>query len=254
MKIQKGFLSPPEPKSPQTKSRRPWQRAIQALLHHRLAQIGFAGILFISAFTLLSPLISPYDPLEMDYARILLPPNGEHWFGTDDLGRDLLSRILWGGRETIKAGYLAVLIGLSGGVVIGLFSGYVGGRLDDLIQRIVEILMAFPGILLLLSIIAALGPNLTTVIIAIGVSSIPSYSRLLRGSVISAPEPRIYNRCPSDRGQRWAYHVQAPSAQYCRPHSGLRHTGPGRGNHAYLGPELPRAGRPATLSGMGRHA
>jgi peptide/nickel transport system permease protein len=81
---------------------------------------------------------------------------------------------------------MAVLIGLGGGVIIGLFSGYVGGRVDDLIQRIVEILMAFPSILLLLSIIAALGPELTTVIIAIGFASIPGYSRLMRGSVISA--------------------------------------------------------------------
>jgi peptide/nickel transport system permease protein len=93
---------------------------------------------------------------------------------------------MWGGRESLKSGYLAVLLGLGGGVVVGLFSGYVGGRVDDLIQRIVEILMAFPTILLLLSIIAALGPNLTTIMLAIGISSIPGYTRLMRGSVISA--------------------------------------------------------------------
>lgn len=183
---QNGLSSDSLAKMPKSKSRRPWQRALDALVHHRLAQIGFTVFFFITIVTLFAPTISPYDPLETNYSNLMAPPNAEHWFGTDDLGRDLFSRILWGGRETLKAGYMAVLIGLGGGVAVGLFSGYVGGRVDDLIQRIVEILMAFPSILLLLSIIAALGPNLTTVIIAIGVSSIPSYSRLMRGSVISA--------------------------------------------------------------------
>jgi peptide/nickel transport system permease protein len=173
-------------KGPIRRSQRPWVRALEALIHHRLAQIGFAGFIFIMAITLLAPYISPFDPLAMDYSEIMQPPSAEHWFGTDDLGRDVLSRVIWGGRESLKSGYLAVLLGLGGGVIVGLFSGYVGGRVDDLIQRIVEILMAFPTILLLLSIIAALGPNLTTIMLAIGISSIPGYTRLMRGSVISA--------------------------------------------------------------------
>ena len=173
-------------KGPQRKSLRPWRRAFDALVRHRLAQIGFVGILFILIITITAPTIAPYNPLAMDYSEVMHAPSAKHWFGTDDLGRDVFSRVLWGGRETLKAGYMAVLLGLGGGVVVGLFSGYVGGRVDDLIQRIVEILMAFPSILLLLSIIAALGPNLTTIIIAIGLASIPSYSRLMRGSVISA--------------------------------------------------------------------
>ena len=137
--------------------------------------------------TILAPTISPFDPLEPWITRKSWQrPAPQHWFGTDDLGRDVLSRVLWGGRETLKAGYLAVLIGLGGGMIVGLFSGYVGGRVDDLIQRIVEILMAFPSILLLLSIIAALGPDLTTSSSRSGFASIPGYSRLMRGSVISA--------------------------------------------------------------------
>lgn len=171
---------------PKKKSMRPWMRALDALVRHRLAQIGAVGIAFIAFITILAPQIAPFDPLAMDYGEIMQSPGAKHWFGTDDLGRDVLSRVLWGGRETLKAGYLAVMIGLGGGVVVGLFSGYVGGRVDDLIQRVVEILMAFPSILLLLSIIAALGPNLTTVIIAIGIAEIPAYSRLMRGSVMSA--------------------------------------------------------------------
>lgn len=171
---------------PAKKSLRPWQRALTALVHHRLAQIGFVGFVIIGFVTLFAPYIAPYDPLQTNYSEIMVAPNAKHPFGTDDLGRDLLSRVLWGGRETLKAGYLAVLIGLGGGTALGLFSGYMGGRVDDIIQRIVEILMAFPSILLLLSIISALGPQLTTVIIAIGIATIPGYSRLMRGSVISA--------------------------------------------------------------------
>ncbi len=171
---------------PKKASLRPWQRALFALVHHRLAQIGFAGFIIIGFVTVFAPIVAPFDPLETNYSEIMSPPSAKHPFGTDDLGRDLLSRVLWGGRETLKAGYLAVLIGLGGGTLLGLFSGYVGGRVDDLIQRVVEILMAFPSILLLLSIIAALGPQLTTVIIAIGIATIPGYSRLMRGSVISA--------------------------------------------------------------------
>jgi peptide/nickel transport system permease protein len=173
-------------KGPIRRSQRPWVRALEALVHHRLAQIGFVGFIFIMFITIFAPYISPFDPLAMDYSEIMQAPSPEHWFGTDDLGRDVLSRVMWGGRESLKSGYLAVLLGLGGGVIVGLFSGYVGGRVDDLIQRIVEILMAFPTILLLLSIIAALGPNLTTIMLAIGISSIPGYTRLMRGSVISA--------------------------------------------------------------------
>ncbi|MEM5773914.1 MAG: ABC transporter permease, partial [Anaerolineaceae bacterium] len=132
--------------------------------------MGFVGFVIIGFVTLFAPYIAPYDPLQTNYSEIMVAPNAKHPFGTDDLGRDLLSRVLWGGRETLKAGYLAVLIGLGGGTALGLFSGYVGGRVDDIIQRVVEILMAFPSILLLLSIIAAMGPQLTTVIIAIGIA------------------------------------------------------------------------------------
>lgn len=167
-------------------SNKPLARIWEALTKNRLAQFGMAGIILTLLITLLAPVLAPYDPVAPDYKNMLAAPTNQHPFGTDDLGRDVLSRVIWGGRESLSSGFLAVIIGLGGGVIIGIISGYIGGRLDDFIQRIVEILMAFPTILLLLSIIAAIGPNLTTVIIAIGLSSIPGYSRLIRGSVISA--------------------------------------------------------------------
>ena len=165
---------------------KPLARIWEALTKNRLAQFGMAGIILTLLITLLAPVLAPYDPVAPDYKNMLAAPTNQHPFGTDDLGRDVMSRVIWGGRESLSSGFLAVVIGLGGGVIIGIISGYIGGRLDDFIQRIVEILMAFPTILLLLSIIAAIGPNLTTVIIAIGLSSIPGYSRLIRGSVISA--------------------------------------------------------------------
>ena len=167
-------------------SNKPLARILEALTKNRLAQVGMIGIIFVLAITVLAPVLAPYDPISMDFQNMLSSPSQKHVFGTDDLGRDVMSRILWGGRESLRSGFLAVIIGLGGGVILGIISGYIGGRLDDFIQRIVEILMAFPTILLLLSIIAAIGPNLTTVVIAIGLSSIPGYSRLIRGSVISA--------------------------------------------------------------------
>ena len=169
-----------------TNRQRPWMRSLEVLVRHPLAQIGFIGFLAITLLTILAPSVAPYDPIKMDFRNMLTGPSAAHPFGTDDLGRDVLSRVLFGGRESMKAGYFAILIGLSGGVVIGLITGYFGGWVDDLTQRVIEIFWAFPTILLLLSIIAAFGPNLTTVIIAIGFASIPGYARLLRGSVIQA--------------------------------------------------------------------
>jgi peptide/nickel transport system permease protein len=165
---------------------KPWMRSMEALARHRLAQIGIVGFIFITIVTVFAPAIAPMDPFEMDFGALKAAPSADHWFGTDDLGRDILSRVIWGGRESLRAGYLAVIIGLAGGVIVGLVTGYVGGWLDDIVQRLVEIVYAFPNILLLLSIVAALGPNLTTIIIAIGFGSIPGYTRLLRGSVIQA--------------------------------------------------------------------
>lgn len=181
METRKGFR-----KWYHTNRQRPWMRSLEVLVRHPLAQIGFIGFLAITLLTILAPAVAPYDPIKMDFKSILSGPSAAHLFGTDDLGRDLFSRVLFGGRESMKAGYFAILIGLSGGVVIGLITGYFGGWIDDLTQRVVEIFWAFPTILLLLSIIAAFGPNLTTVIIAIGFASIPGYARLLRGSVIQA--------------------------------------------------------------------
>ena len=163
-----------------------WQIAWRTLRRDTLSMVGLAGLILLILMTIASPLLAPYDPTEMDYDHLLERPSKAHLWGADDLGRDVLSRVLWGGRESLRVAFIAIAIAMGGGIVVGLISGYYGGWVDNLIQRIVEIMMAFPTILLLLSIVAALGPGLGTVLIAIGISSIPTYSRLVRGSVLAA--------------------------------------------------------------------
>ena len=151
-----------------------------------VGMIGLIGLSAVLLITLLAPSLAPYSPTEMDFQAIKQPPGPDHLFGTDDLGRDTLSRVIWGGRESIRVGFIAIALAMTGGVIVGTISGYYGGRLDAIIQRVVEVFMAFPTILMLLSIVAVLGPGLTTVLIAIGISLIPAYSRVVRGSVLAA--------------------------------------------------------------------
>jgi peptide/nickel transport system permease protein len=163
-----------------------WRIAWHMLRQNPVAMIGLIGLAMIVLVTLLAPWIAPYDPTALSYDHLLQPPTGAHWFGTDDLGRDILSRVFWGGRESLRVGFMGIAIAIAGGTIVGLVSGFYGGRIDMVIQRIVDVMLAFPTILLLLSIVAALGPSLQTVLVALGISSIPGYSRLVRGSVLAA--------------------------------------------------------------------
>jgi peptide/nickel transport system permease protein len=163
-----------------------WRIAWQMLRRNPVAMGGFVGVALMVLAAVLAPWIAPFDPTALNYDKLLEAPNAVHWFGTDDLGRDILSRVLWGGRESLRVGFMGIAIAITGGTIVGLVSGFYGGRVDTFIQRIVDVMLAFPTILLLLSIVAALGPSLQTVLVALGLSSIPSYSRLVRGSVLAA--------------------------------------------------------------------
>jgi len=156
------------------------------LRRNPVAMAALVGFLLLVLAVIMAPLITPIPPNAHDYDHLLEPPSRAHPFGTDDLGRDIFSRVLWGGRESLRVAVLAIVVAVSGGIVVGLVSGYFGGWVDIVLMRIVDILLAFPSILLLLSIVAALGPNLGTVLIALGISAIPSFSRLVRGSVLAA--------------------------------------------------------------------
>jgi len=155
----------------------------------KIALIGGAWLLFVILISLLAPLIAPYDPLETNL-RLRLQPMGfaGHVLGTDDLGRDILSRLIWGGRISLVVGFSAVLIAMMAGTLIGLLTGFYGGWLDIVIMRLIDILMAFPAILLAIAIVAALGPGLEHAMLSVSIVGIPYYARIVRGSVLAMRE------------------------------------------------------------------
>ncbi|MBC7248751.1 MAG: ABC transporter permease [Anaerolineae bacterium] len=169
----------------------PPRRAIPQLvvrrdLRHNVG--AMAGLVFLVMLVLaaaLAPFLTPYDPLTTRPANQLQPPSHYHWAGTDLFGRDVFSRLLYGARISLLVGVLAVTIAAIPGTLLGLLAGYYEGWIDIIISRLIEILQAFPGILLALSIVALLGSGLPNVILAVGIASIPSYTRLVRSSVLT---------------------------------------------------------------------
>jgi peptide/nickel transport system permease protein len=152
--------------------------------HPRLL-VGGALVLLLAMTAALAPGIAPYDPVAVDAAQSLEPPSGAHWLGTDDLGRDVLSRVIWGARISLSVGLISVSIGFLVGVSVGLAAGYLGGTVDLIAMRAIDALLAFPALVLAISITAALGPQIQNAMIAIGVVAIPIYARLTRGQVLS---------------------------------------------------------------------
>jgi len=161
-----------------------WRR----LKRNRAAIVGGIIVLLFVSIALLAPQISPYPPNEGDLTKRLKPPSGEHLLGTDPLGRDLLSRVIYGARISLQIQIVAVSIAMVIGTLLGMVGGYYGGKFDHLIMRLMDILLAFPGIFLAISIIAVLGPGLTNLMLAAGIYSIPQFARIVRGSVISLKE------------------------------------------------------------------
>jgi peptide/nickel transport system permease protein len=166
--------------APGSATARAWRR----FLRNPGAVIGGWILLFWIVVALIAPMIVPHDPTDT-VAMARQPPSAEHWFGTDTLGRDVFSRVLEGSRISLLLGLISVGLGAVPGVLLGLVAGYFGGIVDTLISRFVDALLAFPSILLALVIIAALGPSLPNVMIAVGIGTVPLYARLTRGSVLS---------------------------------------------------------------------
>lgn len=152
---------------------------------NRLALFGMVLILLMILMVVLSPLIAPYGFDEQNYYEIFASPSLQHLCGTDNLGRDVFSRLLYGGRVSLTIGIISVGIGLLCGGLMGALAGYYGGKLDNTLMRIIDILMAIPSVILAISICAALGPGLVNTMIAVGVASIPNYARILRSSILS---------------------------------------------------------------------
>lgn len=161
---------------------------IRRLARNRMTVVGAVGVMAIALITIFAPLVAPYPPNQQDFAEYLAPPSSDHLFGADEQGRDLLSRVIYGGRISLRIGLIAVLIASFGGFVFGLLAGYYGGWVDIVTMRAMDVMLAFPEILLALGVVAILGPALTTIMAAVGISAIPYYARVVRGSVLSAKE------------------------------------------------------------------
>lgn len=167
---------------------RPLQRALARFRRHRLALFGLAllGLLLLCA--LMPNRLAPYDPLLMEMTDRLQAPSMAHLFGTDDFGRDIFSRVIHGARISLQVGVIAVGIAATIGITLGLIAGYFGGWIDATIMRIMDVIFAFPAILLAISIMALLGPSTFNVMIAIGIVYIPIFARIVRGSTLSIKE------------------------------------------------------------------
>jgi peptide/nickel transport system permease protein len=155
------------------------------LLRGHLAKVGLAVIAALVVGAALAPSLAPHDPVEQRLERMLEPPGRAHLLGTDDLGRDILSRVVYGARVSLLVGLLSVGISLVVGVSLGLVAGYRGGGIDEVVMRAMDGLLAFPALVLALAITAALGPSLRNAMIAIGIVGIPGFARLVRGQVLS---------------------------------------------------------------------
>jgi peptide/nickel transport system permease protein len=162
-----------------------FRRVLARFLANRTAMIGLVLVALFVVFALLAPLLAPYDPTKpVSWTAIRKAPSMAHWFGTDDLGRDVLSRLLHGARASLLAGVVSVTIAFAIGVPVGMFSGYLGGWVDSTIMRIVDALLAVPFLILAIALAAFLGPSLTNAMIAIGISTSPIFARLARGQTL----------------------------------------------------------------------
>lgn len=176
----------------------------QRLFHEKLAFVSMIFLLLLVFLSLFASWIVPFDPNKQDLTKVMLPPDGTYWFGTDELGRDVFSRVLMGAQAAIQAGVVAILIPLFVGVPLGIISGYLGGIVDDIFMRIVDAILSFPAILLALGITGALGVSLWNAMIAIGIIFTPQFARLARGQTLQVRrEPYVEAAKISGAGPLW---------------------------------------------------
>jgi len=174
--------------APVRESRSLWSDARVRLMRNPVALAGGGVVILLILVAILAPYIAPYDPLHQDLANSMAGPSMTHLAGTDVHGRDIFSRIIYGTRISLRIGFLGMLLGCVVGVTLGLVSGYYGGRLDTFIMRLLDVQLAFPGLLVAICIIAIIGPGLENVILAVGIFSVPLFARVTRGQVLTLKE------------------------------------------------------------------
>jgi peptide/nickel transport system permease protein len=163
----------------------PARRALRRLLRRRGAMLGLVIVLFFVLLAVLAPFVAPHDPVAASWSAIRKAPSAQYLFGTDEIGRDVLSRVIWGARASLMAGVISVCISMALGVPIGLLAAYVGGWTDGLISRFTDSMLAVPFLILAIALAAFLGPSLSNAMIAIGVSATPIFIRLTRAQVLA---------------------------------------------------------------------
>ncbi|WP_050614066.1 nickel transporter permease [Bacillus testis] len=166
----------------------PWLEAWRSFSKNKVALVGTIIVIFFLLLAFLAPLIAPYDFKGQELANRLKPPSSDHWFGTDDFGRDIFSRVVYGARISLWVGFFSVIGSLTVGCLLGIVAGYYGRWVDGIISRIFDIMLAFPSILLAIAIVAVLGPSLQNALIAIAIVNIPTFGRLIRSRVLSVKE------------------------------------------------------------------
>jgi peptide/nickel transport system permease protein len=155
---------------------------------NKLSVAGAITVIALMIIAILAPVIAPYEPTAIDINNVLSPPSSEHLFGTDDLGRDVLSRMIWGSRVSLRVGFVAVGIAITIGVIIGSIAGFYGGKVDAVLMRFVDIMLTFPTFFLILAVIAIMEPNISTIMIVIGVTGWMDVARLVRAEFLTLKE------------------------------------------------------------------
>jgi peptide/nickel transport system permease protein len=166
----------------------PWKDAWNNFRKNKTALIGLCIVLFFVLLAIFSPIIAPQGINEQDLSKRLQAPSSDHWFGTDDFGRDILSRVIHGARISLWVGFFAVVGSATVGSLLGIVAGYYGRWVDTIISRMFDIMLAFPSILLAIAVVAALGPSLRNALIAIAIINIPNFGRLIRSRVLSVKQ------------------------------------------------------------------
>ncbi|MBI3503306.1 MAG: ABC transporter permease [Proteobacteria bacterium] len=186
----------------------PGRRALRRLLHRPAALFGLAVVLVLVAIALLAPVIVPFDPIATDWGAIRKAPDAVHWFGTDENGRDLLARVMYGARASLAAGVISVSISIAVGLPLGLLAGYVGGWIDAVISRVADAMLACPFLILAIALSAFLGPSLSNAMVAIGISATPAFIRLTRGATLNAAVEDYVEAARAVGNPRWRIAVR----------------------------------------------
>jgi peptide/nickel transport system permease protein len=168
---------------PRVRDRR-WN-VLRRAMSARMAPFGATVLLLALVVAIVAPLISPYDPLKQDLSNILMPPSAVHLLGTDNLGRDVLTRVIWGTRVSLTAGFVSVALAMVFGSLLGVAAGFSGGLTDGIVMRLVDAVLSFPALVLALALGAVMGAGLTGVVIALSVVYTPTFARLMRGQVLT---------------------------------------------------------------------